>query len=1063
MSKLDDLKIKAQQIRTNELPESNTAELVGQTFKIVSDLLGGEAAEEINKAIDDAKEFVDNDLQEAKEEAKKEINEMAPDLRNDVAQLSSKVGVIGEVEIEYEKKNLRTLYPKKNIGYQVAGGKIGSTTENTWFYSDMIPVIEGAEYEYSGFTTHSVIMTIAFFDANEKYISGIMTSASGSGTIPAGTKYVRVSGGYNNAWTFMTDVEVTETIVKKIDKINYKIGEIDAELSNAEYSQLYGKNYGFQNSKGETQQTSDNDWFFSDMMPVIEGAYYTYSKISANDVVMTIGFFDEDKKLISGKMGSLSGSGTIPSGAKFVRLSGRYNYGYSFISLHKQGKTISERLEDTDNEIKEIDKSKADNYIYTSALTDGQASVRGHLYVGYGAIFKATYEEDRYLTAVDLVANYEGNAYIYVATPNEGKTNCVITDIVTIQLIGKHTDLENPILLPKGSVIGINGVSNALLAEGTYHGSCWYLDAGRKAVGSTISTNYTSYPDIQLTLKKKELLSDILGGISSEYTGEVNIKNSDCLICEGSSFTEGVCHPVGMSWTEKLNNVIDLPVVNDGKSGSARSYGIANIKDGGTINNCQSVKIGSINLKYVYYGNTANGSPLGESGYNELLSAKYYAELRGAEMLVGEEERAHAGNCEPLYYAFSQQNKVKMAENLNKVGTQLYPSGRYAGLLLGFHHGWRACACYAIHYNFFKSLPINKCVKLYRVRPNISVSAVSELFYKTSKDRQKKWYAIGSGQCGNTSAQVIVSSSDNLDKISGSSGTTSFDVPATSATYTRNSETAILMSGGNIPFSGYALAEFILDVTKATKAEFKFNCSAEPTNVYIYDKDALKEVEFEYEGKSLTFKVDTPKLTNSKISVLICGSEFNISSPSCKYAGVQKQTKEFVYNRRKYGTEILSATNVEGLSGVITLPSQLDLRSGYNNSWSVVKLAKNDATSKAFTTSGIGNYAFRIAAQNFFKIMTTRFDDSGSLPSALTDYVNNKQESLTNWQYDKGQVLVMVDNLYTYKLDVESGWTELYFEIENLASGSHTISIKNINDVNVDTPILIHDISVQKV
>ena len=100
MSKLDDLKIKAQQIRTNELPESNTAELVGHTFKIVSDLLGGEAAEEINKAIDDAKEFVDNDLQEAKEEAKKEINDMAPDLRNDDAQLSSKVDDILPLDID---------------------------------------------------------------------------------------------------------------------------------------------------------------------------------------------------------------------------------------------------------------------------------------------------------------------------------------------------------------------------------------------------------------------------------------------------------------------------------------------------------------------------------------------------------------------------------------------------------------------------------------------------------------------------------------------------------------------------------------------------------------------------------------------------------------------------------------------------------------------------------------------------------------------------------------------------------------------------------------------------
>ena len=56
--------------------------------------------------------------------------------------------------------------------------------------------------------------------------------------------------------------------------------------------------------------------------------------------------------------------------------------------------------------------------------------------------------------------------------------------------------------------------------------------------------------------------------------------------------------------------------------------------------------------------------------------------------------------------------------------------------------------------------------------------------------------------------------------------------------------------------------------------------------------------------------------------------------------------------------------------------------------------------------------------------MTTRF--SGS---EYNEFVKADGVSLQNYQYDKGEVLIMIDDLWTFPLTVESGWTELYFEV----------------------------------
>ena len=169
--------------------------------------------------------------------------------------------------------------------------------------------------------------------------------------------------------------------------------------------------------------------------------------------------------------------------------------------------------------------------------------------------------------------------------------------------------------------------------------------------------------------------------------------------------------------------------------------------------------------------------------------------------------------------------------------------------------------------------------------------------------------------------------------------------------------------------------------------------------------------------------------------------------------------RDFTFTRRKYGVEVLEDTSVQPFSGgtKFSLPTALNLYTNYNTVKSILKLTGEEKATRNFTIAERANYAVRVVAQNFFKLMTTRFSGAD-----YNEFVKSDGVSLQNYQYDKGEVVIMVDGLWTFPLTVESGWTELYVEVP-LSVGTHKISIARANDVNVDTPIWLHDISVQKI
>lgn len=369
---------------------------------------------------------------------------------------------------------------------------------------------------------------------------------------------------------------------------------------------------------------------------------------------------------------------------------------------------------------------------------------------------------------------------------------------------------------------------------------------------------------------------------------------------------------------------------------------------------------------------------------------------------------------------------------------------------------------YSAHYDFFEKLPIKQAIKAYKVRPTKNVSAVTDLFFKNIKERSKVFYAISSGQNGTSSSpKVTMVSCDNLDKVTATNPTSEYDVQGAAETLSRESELAKLLSGGVVEFSNFALLEFTLNISKLGNAEISFACSIEPSKVYVATMTEYLQHTVQYKDGIATINVaDERCLRSDKISVLVeCAGSFNVSSPVCRYKGAQKKMRDFTFSRRKYGVEVLEDTSVQPFSGgtKFSLPSALNLYTKYNTVKSILKLTGAEKATRNFTISERANYAVRVVAQNFFKLMTTRF--SGS---EYNEFVKADGVSLQNYQYDKGEVLIMIDDLWTFPLTVESGWTELYFEVP-LSAGSHKISIARANDVNVDTPIWLHDVSVQKI
>lgn len=578
-------------------------------------------------------------------------------------------------------------------------------------------------------------------------------------------------------------------------------------------------------------------------------------------------------------------------------------------------------------------------------------------------------------------------------------------------------------------------------------------------IGSVIVSSYKAYA-----------LNEYVGdNVKPEgvYSDEVNVGNVDSLLVEGSSLTASIASPIGFGWLSKMNDLVDILIVNDGRPGHSRTSNINALVKGELMKMSKSA-LSVINYKYVLLMNSANSSTTGMEGFSELEKALSFCRANNVNLILGEEEWG-GKEYSDLYNNFGKLHHIPTAEPIAEISSNL--STGYAGLKLSNHAGWRLSSCYAAMQESIEALPVRRSIKMFRVRPNINinVSKIDDLAFSTNEQRARVWKSCQAGQESNVALlgrALTFNSADNLDQRDGK-----YD---TSATYskgsTEESETGNLLSGGAIDCAGYSLIQFVVNVDSLYSCNISFS-SDKMVKAYVlrYNEDASSniyhkyvEVDVNYNDGVATIKIDNTKglLCDSKITLLLYAEDiYKISNPRCQYAGRQKAERIFNYHQRLHGEECFSDTSVEGvtLSGgaeIITPPADLFLQTNCNNSGKVAKLPYKASTIKKNFVSKSNKIAIRIAAQNFYKFATTRY--SGD---EYEDYVTSGHIGLDPNGYDYAHIYVIVDGAIQKKL-VWSGWTEVYCEFE-LHEGHHTLTLQRATEGN--QPILIHDISVQDI
>ena len=553
------------------------------------------------------------------------------------------------------------------------------------------------------------------------------------------------------------------------------------------------------------------------------------------------------------------------------------------------------------------------------------------------------------------------------------------------------------------------------------------------------------------------------------YKDKVTLHNADCVIVEGSSLTASIACPVGFGWLSKINDLVDIPIINDGRQAKRRKDNIASLADGQQLV-MSTAKTSALNYTYVLWQNAANSTPVGLDGFKELLICKKITEGRNAVMLLGDEE--WAGDYDALNQSFAGQFGLKKADSIYKVGGSL--SFGYSGLVRAGHGGWRYMAKYASNVELFKSLALRRSVKLYRPRPEISIDGVASLVFDDDLLKAKKWKAINSGQDTTVSLNrsVTFNAADNIDKTDATLDT-AFDYAANPLD-TNSSEVAAFLAGGDIAFNGYALIGLVLNVSKLKDASVTFRCSQSPRlyvlkHTFTADSNGVYttfvEVTTKYEDgvviADLSEIEDVLDYDKLYLAVYYDG-DYTVGEVACEYSGVQKFLSEKPFANRKTGQELLSTTSIDdttlGGATLVTPPADLGLKTSRNTSNSLVKMIANtDTMSKTFSLVADGRVAIRITAQNFYKFATTRF--SGD---EYADYVTTDDIGLRNNSYDYGGIIVSIDSKYIKTAVVWSGFQEVYLELD-LAKGSHTIKVQRNSYDDITAPILIHDLSIQQV
>ena len=704
--------------------------------------------------------------------------------------------------------------------------------------------------------------------------------------------------------------------------------------------------------------------------------------------------------------------------------------------------------------------------------------------------------QDVILSFIEFQPTANSDDSLVVGIAEKDGSGYVVKKTYQVAKSGFRVDLSGyKILVPSGSLVIVSNRNNLYDTSVLHAENCYYLLSSNIVEGNRLSLmkqpswgmgtpNYRI--DYSIPSGVGKVLSDYIGGSVTEA-------DATAVLHLGSSVTYNATYKKTTSWLERLNDKVDVNLVNYGISGGSLQTNVTRLlnNEGLLLDPLQTLQ--SLRPSYIMCENNNNMTPAGDDLYTIFKNAKHLADSIGARMIIGEEETAgEHKSYRATAQAFAREYNLPYIA-VNSIITTLFPrtEAPYKGWYSGMHGGFRSGAPYMALVDLIGRLPIKKSVKLLKVRDTYKNGApnIENLTYDDNLERERYWRATCCGVGGN----VPVSQVDNLDVQTNQITLPSDYKEAMADTETR-AETSMLKRGAAISFYKYALIEFILDRLHVTRGTFKVAASVEPTKVYLAiarnahnatsktPTTEFVELPFIYDNGLITAEIERPsadfqKYDKVKIVVYCSDAEtFTLASPRLNgYDGDEKCVDYSIlhsFRNRQIGIELLDKTSVESgwsLNGEASVKAFPNVLANYTNCNKVKRhiQLENDGAScekSIVIQQPTQRIAIRIVACLFPKVMTARFKGT---PNENSEFVS-LLPTVRPADYDCGTLKVTCNKFVVRRCVIESGWTECYMEVD-LDSTDKNLHIKleretRVDDsyINSERPVLIHDVSVQR-
>lgn len=729
---------------------------------------------------------------------------------------------------------------------------------------------------------------------------------------------------------------------------------------------------------------------------------------------------------------------------------------------------------------------------------------------------------DGEITKVEFTTSVDSSQTVFVGafSKNADNTKATLERYVkaTLPANEKVIVLDTPLEIHEGEVVGTN-VGQTAIRRYTGQGGNGYFTGGEanakdpQTIGQTInflSSWANALVDVRFTIEtetgvseyaqeNRQLINDI---INSGGKASVSINDMNKVLLVGSSLTAAYYSPRSSSWVERVNDFVDVNIINGGISGNNIVTNMNKLIANAAYAGAEHAR--DIKPTYIMWDDSANNTPTGVDGMVKYRQMKEIVDSFGAKLLMGSEENWAGGfnAYEHTQQAFANEVKVPYSPT-GRLNQMAYPrdnsSRRPYEVFASGHSSYRAISSYWAHTDLLSSLPIYKNVKMFRVRETYKLGSpvIGDLAYDTNTQRLQYWTAISPGA---STAGWLPGHLDNYDKPDGS-----YDVTGTTNQGSSPAEETKMWLGQPLTFNKYALIEFILDKTNITKGTFTVKSNIIPTKVYM--AKTINTAETYTDGFIRTTFVEVPFETTTsgdviatiendtlnqyelydKVRVIVYYSEgqFNLNNPVFKdYDGNNKVYDETInYHRRKFGTEMLDVVNpsdnswakTETYAVAGTLPAPIANYTLYNDTLSHAELLADDATitkTVAISNPGYKKVAVRVVGQIWNKISTTRFNGTEYENSPYISNTKDDPLSLAAYKstdYDYGMIRVTINDLISKDFILLPGWTETYFEADLTPNDTNLkIEVKRKSFVddsynNDDKPIFIHHVSVQEI